>query len=196
MTDILHDADIREPLFEYLDERFGAIRILEEKTIGRSRADVIMVREDSLTGIEIKSDADTYVRLASQVKNYNLYCDYNYVVIGSSHAMHIEEHVPEWWGILVAEREADGMDFYEYRKAQKNPKLRMKRKITILWRNELAHIQAGHKLPAWKQKSKKFVQEKLLERLDEEVLQKEISSELFERDYTLIEDIIREYKSR
>ncbi len=28
---ILHDSDIREPLFDYLEESFGKVRILEEK---------------------------------------------------------------------------------------------------------------------------------------------------------------------
>ena len=60
---MLHDADIREPLFDYLEDSYGKIRLLEEVEIARSRADVIMVTDDSLVGLEIKSDADTYVRL-------------------------------------------------------------------------------------------------------------------------------------
>ena len=74
---MLHDADIREPLFDYLEDSYGKIRILEEVEIARSRADVIMVTDDSLVGLEIKSDADTYVRLERQVKDYNLFFDYN-----------------------------------------------------------------------------------------------------------------------
>lgn len=79
---MLHDADIREPLFDYLEDSYGKIRILEEVEIARSRADVIMVTDDSLVGLEIKSDADTYVRLERQIKDYNLFFDYNYVVVG------------------------------------------------------------------------------------------------------------------
>ncbi len=30
----LHDRDIREPLFEFLEETYGRIRILEEKPWG------------------------------------------------------------------------------------------------------------------------------------------------------------------
>ncbi len=59
----LLDKDIREPLFDFLEETYGKIRILEEKTTGRARADVVMITEDKLYGIEIKSDADTYARL-------------------------------------------------------------------------------------------------------------------------------------
>ena len=73
----LYDRDIREPLFEFLEERFGKLRILEEKVMGGSRADVVMVTETELFGIEIKSDADTYARLESQVRDYDRYFDYN-----------------------------------------------------------------------------------------------------------------------
>ena len=31
---MLLDKDIREPLFEFLEERYGKVRILEEKTVG------------------------------------------------------------------------------------------------------------------------------------------------------------------
>ena len=99
-TKILHDSDIREPLFDFLEESLGKIRILEEKQTGRARADVVMVTEKYLYGIEIKSDADTYARLNKQVRYYDQYYDRNIVVVGSMHAAHIEEHVPEWWGIL------------------------------------------------------------------------------------------------
>ena len=40
---VLYDKDIRDPLFDFLEERCGKIRIIEEKTMGRSRADVLMV---------------------------------------------------------------------------------------------------------------------------------------------------------
>lgn len=58
MAEVTRDKDIREPLFEYLEEKYGKIRIIEEKMMGRSRADVVMVTEDALVGLEIKSDAD------------------------------------------------------------------------------------------------------------------------------------------
>ncbi len=38
------------------------------KTMGKSRADVVMVLEEELVGIEIKSDADTYARLSRGLK--------------------------------------------------------------------------------------------------------------------------------
>ena len=62
---MLRDREIREPLFFYLEEKYGKSRILEEKNIGRSRADVVMITDTAIFGIEIKSDADTYARLSN-----------------------------------------------------------------------------------------------------------------------------------
>ncbi|MBQ1285987.1 MAG: sce7726 family protein, partial [Lachnospiraceae bacterium] len=90
---MLYDKDIREPLFDYLEEYYGKIRILEEKRTGRSRADIVMVLPEKLCGIEIKSDADSYQRLSRQVKDYDMYFDMNIVAVGSSHGAHVEEHV-------------------------------------------------------------------------------------------------------
>ena len=57
---ILYDKDIREPLFDFLEETYGKSRILEEKQTANVRADVVMITPTLLYGIEIKSDADTY----------------------------------------------------------------------------------------------------------------------------------------
>lgn len=193
---MLHDKDIREPLFDFLEETYGKIRILEEKMMGKSRADVVMVTTDALYGIEIKSDADSYARLGRQVKDYNLYYDYNYVVVGTSHALHVEEHVPQWWGIITAEPEGDAVDFYVLRRPEKNPALAWKRKISILWRPELAHIQELNGMPKYKEKSKLFVMEKILEKVPEEKLKSQLCEELFQRDYTAIDKEIKDYRKQ
>ena len=122
MKKLLKDKDIREPLFDYLEEQYHKMRIIEEKTMGKSRADVVMVLPDRLVGIEIKSDADTYARLQRQVKDYDRFFDQNVVVVGSSHAHHIKEHVPEWWGIITVEQIQGECDFYMLREAAANPK--------------------------------------------------------------------------
>lgn len=204
---MLYDKDIREPLFEFLEEQYGRVRIIEEKNMGKSRADVVMVKPDCLCGLEIKSDADTYARLSRQVADYDQYYDYNYVVVGTSHAMHIEEHVPEYWGIITvevveevpAENEVqvgnNTIDFYLLREAKLNPNMDWKKKICILWRPELVHIQEQNFMPKYKEKSKQFVRDKILEMVDEEKLKVQVSAELFERDYTLIQDTIAEFKS-
>lgn len=191
---MLYDKDIREPLFEFLEDTYGKVRIIEEKRMGRSRADVVMVVPGAVCGIEIKSDADTYTRLKRQVRDYNQYFDYNYVAVGTSHAMHIEEHVPEWWGIITVELEDGKPDFYMMRKPSANPQMNWMKKLSILWRPELAHIQELNQMPKYRDKSKQFVAEKILLKVPEELLLQQVSEELFERDYNAIADVIENYR--
>ena len=192
---VLYDKDIREPLFDFLEETYGKIRIFEEKQTGSARADVVMITPEVLYGIEIKSDADTYTRLKKQVENYDIYYDRNIIVAGSSHANHVKEHVPEWWGIITVELNETGKaDFYILREPKANPGVKDERKITILWRTELNHLLEKNELPKYKGKSKLFVQEKLLEKVPGEILWQQAYEELFERDYNTIADVINEYR--
>lgn len=193
---MLYDKDIREPLFEFLEERHEKIRIIEEKQMGKSRADVVMVLPGIIAGVEIKSDADTYARLKRQVKDYNQYFDRNYIVAGSTHGMHIEEHVPDWWGIITVELIGSKVDFYLLREAKENPKVNWKKKISLLWRPELVRLQELNQMPKYKEKSKAFVIEKILTKVPQDMLAEQVSETLFERDYTAIDDIIREYKKK
>lgn len=197
---MLRDKDIREPLFEYLDEVYGKNRVIEEKQIGKSRADVMMITEDSIWGIEIKSDADTFARLERQVKDYNRFFDYNLVVVGSTHAMHVEEHIPAYWGILSVECDGGEFDFYLLRKPLRNPKrektVLFRNQVSFLWRPELAHIQELNQLPKYNYLGKDKVIRKIIEKVPQETLKKQICEELIERDYNTIKERIEAYKSK
>lgn len=190
---MLYDKDIREPLFEFLEASYGKIRLLEEQVMGQSRADVVMVAEDALYGIEIKSDADTYARLKRQVEDYDRYYDYNMIVVGTKHAAHVSEHVPDWWGIITVDEE-EKADFYLLREPKRNPQMDWQCKIEILWRPELAHIQEQNGMYAYKNKSKRFVADKIVETVPPELLAPQVSEELFERDYTKIWETIQNYR--
>lgn len=193
---MLYDRDIREPLFDFLEARYEKVRVIEEKQMGRSRADIVMVLPDALVGVEIKSDADTYARLARQVEDYDRFFDANYVVAGTSHAMHIEEHVPEWWGIITVDEEDGAADFYVLRRARENPRVDWQRKLGLLWRPELAQLQEKNMLPRYADRSKLFVVRKILECVPQEILRGQISEVLFERDYQEIDREIADYRSR
>lgn len=154
---MLLDADIRDPLFYYLESVYGKIRVLEEKVIGRARADFFMITENAFYGIEIKSDADTYARLKGQVREYDKYYDYNIAAVGASHLKHIHEHIPKYWGIIAIE-EAEGRPVFSLvRQPQKNHKVKLVNKLGFLWRPELVQIQAMNDMPRYKEKSKAFV---------------------------------------
>ncbi|MCD8021513.1 MAG: sce7726 family protein [Lachnospiraceae bacterium] len=162
--------------------------------MGGARADAVMVKPEKVVGIEIKSDEDSYTRLQSQVEDYDLYFDQNYIVVGTSHAQHVEEHVPEHWGIITVESEEGRPDFYVLRDAADNPHRDRKKKLSLLWRPELVHIQQLNDMPKYEGKSKEFVIDKILLRVPEERLAPQISEELFERDYSTILETINTYR--
>ncbi len=178
------DQEMREPLFDYLDENFGKIRILEEKTIRGSRADVLGVLDGYFVGFEIKSDQDTYERLKTQVKDYDRFCDFCYIVVGASHRKHVAEHVPEHWGILVVTPEGVEMD----RGADDNPSARFEDQITLMWKRELHRLLELNDCPKYPNKSSRFITEKLLLKVDHDLLKRQMTELIFERDYTVFDD--------
>ena len=108
----------------------------------------------------------------------------------------MKEHVPDYWGIITVEPTEDDVDFYVLRQPKANPKVKDHRKITILWRTELNRLLEKNGLPRYTGKSKKFVQEKLLEKVDGSILWPQAYEELFQRDYNTIEDEIESFKGR
>lgn len=182
----LYDLDIRDPLFWFLEEKYVKMRFMDEIQIGKSRADVVLVTDDAVFGLEIKSDADTYARLKSQVRDYNKYFDYNYVVVGKSHAKHIDEHVPKFWGIIVCSSKGDGVEFEIVREPLPNPKFKLEKKMSLLWRRELTSIASQCLRYKYTSISKPEVCKKLIEGCDKDKLNRLISTELFNRDYTTI----------
>ena len=179
------DKEMREPLFDFLDELFGKVRTIEEKIIYGSRADVLAITDGRINGIEIKSDGDTYTRLASQIKDYEKYCDYCYLAIGVKHRLHAAEHIPDYWGIILIADEGVSL----IREAEKNPHVKLDYQLGLLWRPELLNIQLKHGFPKYVGKKRTFIYNYLLERLGEDALKKDMTDELFERDYTVYDAI-------
>ena len=110
----------------------------------------------------------------------------------------MEEHVPEYWGIITVEEVGGNLDFYILRNARDNPNRNMKRKLSLLWRPELFEIQTKMDMPKYKDKGKDFVIEKIFslipDRISEEELNLLISSILFERDYNTVNETLWEYR--
>ena len=154
----MKDKSIRKILIEYLSIQHKEYRIYQEKNVGSSICDLMLVT-DKLIGYEIKSDSDTYERLAHQVTAYDKFFDLNYVVVGCSHAKSIEDHVPNSWGIIVV----DESNIEVVREATKNKKVSRKKQLSMLWKLELKNILMKNYLPLVPQKSKEFLCEKIIE---------------------------------
>lgn len=185
------DKDMREPLFDFLDEEWGKIRIVEEKVILGSRADVIGITDGELLGFEIKSDGDTYARLKTQIRDYERYCDRCYLVAGESHR-EAESHVPPYWGIIVINDEGA----YMIREAELSPHVNLNLQLGLLWKAELGHILKRLDMPLYEGKSRGYIAERLIKRaesdkypmIDEDIVKRLMTDELFERDYTIYDD--------
>lgn len=177
------EMEMKDAFFWYLDSKYEKIRVIEEKVIGKSRADVVAVLPDSIIGFELKSDSDSYQRLLTQVKDYDKFFDLNYLVVGESHKKHAAEHVPEHWGIVTVS-ENTGVKIL--REAKPNKKAKMRWQLSLLWRSELLNIQLENRLHKYNNKSKYFVIKYLMEKVETEKLKRQICNELFERDYTLL----------
>ena len=99
--------------------------------------------------------------------------------------------MPDTWGIITVEqdeRDESKLDFYVMRRPERNTRRDILKKISLLWRPELAHILAAEKLPKYSGKNKKYVTKVLVDKIPEGKLDRMISEELFERDYTRFED--------
>ncbi|MCR5147344.1 MAG: sce7726 family protein [Eubacterium sp.] len=184
------DKDMREPLFDFLEELYGKIRIIEEKVIMKSRADVLGVIDGAIVGCEIKSDSDSYQRLPDQIKDYDKYCDYSYLVIGKSHSVHAAEHIPDYWGIIcISDDEiASDENIKILRKAQMCPKVKLSNQFQLLWRNELAQLLLINHLPKCTGKNKKEISKLLIEKVDNDLLREQFTEMLFERDYNIFDN--------
>lgn len=124
-------TELRDSLCEYFETLFEKVRFLEEKNIGKVRADMIAVIPEGLIGIEIKSHCDSYTRLQSQIKNCDKYCDFNYLFVGSRH-IHAADHVPNHWGVVFM-NVRNGVTFEIIRQPVKNIKCKVENQLTLLW---------------------------------------------------------------
>lgn len=99
----MDDKAIRGILIEWLQANYPEGHIYQEKSIGESVCDVMLV-SDCLTGFEIKSDRDSYRRLPRQVEYYQQYFDYNYLVVGERHGASAGAKIPITGGLLLSAR--------------------------------------------------------------------------------------------
>lgn len=186
---MLKDADIRDPLFWFLEEKYGKVRFFEELVMGDSRADGVMVTQDMLYGIEIKSDADSYTRLKTQIEDYDRFFDRNYIVVGRSHLRGVEEHIPYNWGIIVV-REEEGKAVVELLREpeEASPVFVPGKKLQLLWRQELAHILRRNGVRPPSKGGKPALRKLVRQKVPKDLLPRLICEELFERDYTQFEE--------
>jgi len=93
-TKCYNDYKIRTVLFSFLDyiycDKFKLIN--DELIIGKARADIVIVK-DGLIGYEIKDYTETYKSLQEQIKEYDIYFQKNYLVVGAVNIKTAATHI-------------------------------------------------------------------------------------------------------
>ncbi len=185
---LLFDEDIRILLFDYLDFKYPKVRTFEEKIIGRSRSDVVVVLPDAVIGIEIKSDADSYARLSTQIKDYDKYFDMNYILVGESHLTQVGKHIPGHWGILYVDQREEEPIVREARSACQNPKIKLKTQFAFIWKRELLELLRINGLYSHRHKKRMLIVDTLTANVEPKLLKLQMCDILFERDYSIFEE--------
>lgn len=176
----MNDKAIRKILIAYLQSSCDRVRIYQEKSIGNSICDLMTVT-DCLTGYEIKSDIDNYSRLEEQVRQYNRFFDYNYIVVSSKHLKSAETKVPQSWGIICILED----NVTVVREAKINDKVSRRRQLSILWKIELKNLLIKNEMPLFAQKEKGYIADKISTSVERHLLGRQIAQELMERDYSV-----------
>lgn len=137
----LDDRDIRRALLERISS-YKDCFVYEEVTVpsGKARADLVAIN-GHVTAYEIKSDYDSLGRLSSQIEEYDLNFERNYIVVGEKFKEKVRDTVPEHWGIILVEQTTHGKITLSFsRQAKLNPNLSFKNFLGLLTANQLKTI--------------------------------------------------------
>lgn len=164
----LTDLDIRTYVLPDLMQAFPKHEdnfLIEELGLfkGTTRVD-IAVLNGKFWGFEIKSDADSLVRLKNQAQSYNKIFDYMTIYVGAKYAHKIHMHIPKWWEIRKIEYAHDGLiKCSRIRKGKLNKKIDSRAIVQLLWKDEALTLLEAKKLEkGYKSKSKDIIWEHIV----------------------------------
>ena len=114
---------------------------------GKSRADIVVIN-GLLIGYEIKSNADSLIRLKQQIKSYNSIFDKSHIIVGKRYVDTIHKCLPDWWGIILAVKGSRlAVNFKLIRKPCMNQHVNPVSIARLLWRDEAANILRKKGMP-------------------------------------------------
>lgn len=136
------DKIVRKKLIETLIESNGTLGVIEEFEVarGKARADVVCVANGMIHAYEIKSDADTLLRLPRQIRYYNQVFSTVTLVVGAEHVIEALYVIPDWWGVIVAEMDEDGLRLNQIRQVGHNNHIDYASISDLLSKNELVEV--------------------------------------------------------
>jgi hypothetical protein len=153
------------------------VQVCEEFSVemGAARIDLAIVGEH-LEGFELKSDLDTFSRLAEQMHTYNRVFDQITLVTGRLFEGAARALMPPWWGLVIAEHHGEQqVDLIPIRPPAYNPIQNPRSLAMLLWRDEVGAILEYENILVAKRASRAVLHEQLalavpFERLRQHVL--------------------------
>ncbi len=141
----LRDSDVRQAAYRRLLTHAQACPdtlVIDELGLdhGSCRIDIAVIN-GHIRGVEIKAEADTLERLPRQVAAYGEVVDKALLIVDPKHLASALTMVPDWWGIMVAERgTTQGVRFRRVRPERVNKGIDPLVLARLLWRPEAQAI--------------------------------------------------------
>lgn len=138
----LRDSDIRQAAYRQLLTHAQACPdtlVIDELGLdhGSCRIDIAVIN-GHIRGVEIKAEADTLGRLPRQVAAYGEVVDKALLIVDPKHLASAMTIIPEWWGVIVAERgSTQGVRFRRVRPERANKGIDALVLARLLWRPEV-----------------------------------------------------------
>ncbi|MFC3628360.1 sce7726 family protein [Paracoccus angustae] len=179
----MRDKDVRDSVWRVLNAQHAGdadTLMLDELGIlnGATRIDIAVIN-GQIEGFELKSERDTLERLPVQRDLYNKVLDRISLVVAENHREAAEKLIPDWWGLAVASKCADGVELTRERLPEMNPVLDAATLASLLWRDEaLAVLERHGAARGVKSKPREALYERLAEALDLDVIRAEVRTTL------------------
>ena len=138
--DYINDMEIRKALLKQLYSEKKNLKIIEELDVNAAIVDIATIDEDYFCGYEIKSDKDTLSRLPRQMQIYNYVFDKIIIVVGKSKFLKVDKTVPDFWGILMAEKINDKIILTQKRNPELNKDININWLSKKLWKSDIVNI--------------------------------------------------------
>lgn len=144
----LRDSDVRQAAYRRLLKHAQACPdtlVIDELGLdhGSCRIDIAVIN-GHIRGVEIKAEADTLDRLPRQVVAYGEVVDKALLIVDPKHLASAMSIVPDWWGVMVAERGATrGVKFRRVRTERSNKGIDPLVLARLLWRPEVQDLLRG-----------------------------------------------------
>lgn len=145
MASLMKDGDVRRAVYARMlgaAVRDADTLVIDELGLdhGACRVDIAVIN-GHIRGLEIKAEADTLVRLPSQVAAYGAVVDKASLIVAERHLEAARSLLPAWWGVVVAARFGNGeVSLRRIQDERVNRDVDAVTLARLLWRPEAAQI--------------------------------------------------------